>query len=88
MDRNVLEGLVQKTAEFVPSEGHWRVYYLGFARGGWTREAQSYAKTFGQENAQGENWAAIGMSLLNLSQVDQDLRDWSQSKDDEVEIAF
>lgn len=88
MDRNVLEGLVQKTAEFVPSEGRWRVFYLGFARGGWMREAQSYAKTFEKANVQEENWTASGMSLLNLSQVDQDLRDWSQSKDDEVEIAF
>lgn len=88
MDRSVLEDLVQKTAEFVPSEGRWRVYYLGFARGGWVNEAQSYAKTFGKAKAQGENWNAVGMTLLELSQVDQDLKDWSQSKDDEVEIAY
>ena len=88
MDRNVLEDLVQKTDEFVPSEGRWRVYYLGFARGGWLSEAQSYAKTFGTTKAQGENWNATGMSLLDLSQVDQDLRDWSQSKDQDVEITF
>ncbi len=88
VDRNVLEALVQKTAEFVPSEGRWRVYYLGFARGGWLREAQSYAKTFGKANVQGENWNAVGMSILDLSQVDQDLRDWSQSKANEAEIVF
>jgi AAA+ ATPase superfamily predicted ATPase len=88
IDRNVLEDLVHKTAEFVPSEGKWRVYYLGFARGGWLSEAQSYAKTFEKVKLQGENWNAVGMALLDLSQVDQDLRDWSQSKDDEVEITF
>ena len=45
MDRSVLEDLVQKTAEFVPSEGHWRVFYLGFARCRWLGEAQTFAKT-------------------------------------------
>lgn len=88
MGRDVLETLVQKTAEFVPPEGRWRVYYLGFARGGWLSEAQSFAKTFGKAKLEGENWNAAGMSLLDLSQVDQDLQEWSESKDNEVDIAF
>lgn len=88
IDRNVMEDLVQKTAEFVPSEGRWRVYYLGFARGGWLNEAQSFAKTFGKAKEQGENWQAVGMSLLDLSRVDQDLKEWSKGKDDEMEIPF
>ena len=75
MDRSVLEDLVPKTAEFVPSEGHWRVFYLGFARGGWVGEAQTFAKTIGKVS--GENGQAAGMSLLDLSQVDQDLREWT-----------
>jgi uncharacterized protein len=88
MDRDVLESLVQKTDEFVPTEGHWRVYYLGFARGGWLGEAQTFAKTFGKAKAHGENWNAVGMSLLNLSQVDQDLKTWSEIQKDETEIHF
>jgi hypothetical protein len=88
MEQDVLEALVQKTAEFVPSEGHWRIYYLGFARGGWQREAQSFAKMFGKAKVKGENWQAIGMSLLDLDGVDQDLKDWSESKEDDVEIIF
>jgi hypothetical protein len=88
MDRNVLEDLVQKTGEFVPSQGNGRVYYLGFARGGWLSAAQSFTKTFGKSKAQGENWQAVGMSLLDLSQVDQDLKEWSKGKDDEMEISF
>ena len=88
MGRDVLEGLVQKTAEFVPSEGYWRVHYLGFARGGWLSEAQSYAKTFGKTDIRGENWTAVGLSILDLFQVDQDLRDWSEGKDNAGEIAF
>lgn len=88
MDRDVLEALMQKTGEFVPAEGRWRVHYLGFARGGWSREAQVMAKAFGKTKAQGENWSATGLSLLDLSQVDQDLRDWSERKDNKIEIAF
>ncbi len=86
MDRGVLEELVPKTAEFVPAEGHWRVFYLGFARGGWVGEAQTFAKTIGKVS--GENWQAAGMSLVDLSQVDQDLREWTQSTDDETETPF
>lgn len=86
MGRDVLETLVQKTAEFVPTDGRWRVYYLGFARGGWLSEAQAYAKTFGKAKVQGENWQAVGISLLDLAQVDMDLKEWSSGKMDEVEI--
>lgn len=88
MDRNVLEDLVQKTNEFVPAQGHWRVHYLGFARGGWSRAARSYAQSLGNAPAHGENWNAGGMSLLNLSEVDQDLMDWSEREEDGGEIGF
>jgi uncharacterized protein len=88
MGREVLENLVEKTGEFIPSEGSWRVYYLGFARSGWLAEAQSFAKLSGEDIPQGENWKAAGMSLLTLSQVDQDLKDWSEYKDSPGEITF
>lgn len=88
MGQDVVDTLIQKSAEFVPTEGHWRVYYLGFARGGWLNEAQSYAKTFQKAAIKGENWQAVGISLLNLSQVDQDLKDWSQPKDNDFSISF
>jgi len=84
IDRDVLETLVQKTAEFIPTEGRWRVHYLGFARGGWSREAQA----FGKGKAQDEIWTTTGLSLLDLSQVDQDLREWSESKGNEEKIPF
>jgi len=63
------------------------VYYLGFARGGWLNEAQSFAKTFQKAAIKGENWQAVGISLLNLSQVDQDLKDWSKPKDIDFDLA-
>jgi AAA+ ATPase superfamily predicted ATPase len=88
MDQDVVDTLIQKSAEFVPTEGHWRVYYLGFARGGWLNDAQSFAKTFQKAAIKGENWQAVGISLLNLSQVDQDLKDWCQPKDNDFSISF
>jgi AAA+ ATPase superfamily predicted ATPase len=77
MDLNVLEDLIQKTAEFVPSTGHWRIYYLGFARGGWSKESLHFAKQFSKANGSGGNWSGIGIKLLDLKEIDQDLSDWS-----------
>jgi AAA+ ATPase superfamily predicted ATPase len=83
MDREILEELTRKTEEFVPSEGQWKIYYLGFARGVWTQEAKTFAATYGKTKIQGKNWHAVGMSLLDLRQVDQDLADWSKGKSTE-----
>lgn len=79
MDVDVLEDLIHKTGEFVPHEGRWRIYYLGFARGGWSDAALQFVKAFPRSKLKGENWAGIGISLMNLDQVDQDLADWSQT---------
>jgi uncharacterized protein len=88
MDRDVIERLVQKTAEFVPSQGQWNVYYLGFARGGWSSGANIFVSTITKENIQGKNWQAEGARLLNLTQVDRDLLEWSKGKVDSQEIPF
>jgi hypothetical protein len=77
MGRSVLRELVDKTAEIVPTEGKWKVYYLGFARNGWMAEAQQYANEMGNKSLPGDNWQAVGMRLLDLKQVDQDLADWT-----------
>ena len=77
MSSDVLQDLVQKTAEIIPAEGNWRVYYLGFARGGWQEAALQFAQTFASQPASGENWHAVGMELLDLQQVDADLAQWS-----------
>jgi uncharacterized protein len=84
--REVLDDLIRKTAEFVPPEGRWRVYYLGFARGGWRPEAKSFANSFPAGAIHGDNWQAVGMLLLDLNRVDTDLREWSQWRDPEGEI--
>jgi len=72
--RATLQALVAKTAEFVPKQGNWTVYYLGFARGGWTREAVAFAGA--QSGLSGINWRTAGMRLLDLAQVDADLSRW------------
>jgi AAA+ ATPase superfamily predicted ATPase len=73
----VLEALVAKTAEIVPTQGSWRVYYLGFARVGWTKTAHTYAEKFSHTGVQGKNWETAGMTLLDLNQIDQDLTTWT-----------
>ncbi len=74
--RSVLTGLVEKTAEIVPSQGQWQVYYLGFARAGWTDASHAFAQEVSSAPSTGKNWRACGMRLLDLTQVDQDLAAW------------
>jgi AAA+ ATPase superfamily predicted ATPase len=77
-DRLVMRELVAKTAQFVPKRGAWRVFYLGFARRGWTSGAQTFAAEVSQGSLEkGENWESVGMRLLDLDQVDRDLGDWT-----------
>lgn len=74
--RSVLHQLVDKTEEIAPKRGQWRVYYLGFARDGWTDAAQQYADELSAGETQAGHWRAAGMKLLDLSRVDADLHDW------------
>ncbi len=80
VDQDVLADLIQKTGEFVPSEGAWRVFYLGFARGGWTKNALRYHQSLSGQLPHAENWTFAGMQLLDLEQVDRDLKDWSKER--------
>jgi uncharacterized protein len=77
MDWDVLSGLVEKTDKVVPSEGKWKVYYLGFAREGWSEAARQYAGQIASGKKHGENWQAVGMQLLDLEQIDRDLITWT-----------
>jgi AAA+ ATPase superfamily predicted ATPase len=77
--RAVLVDLMAKSPAFVPKEGVWRVYFLGFARGGWTEAAHAQAKEVFKDPPKRENWEAAGMTLLDLEQVDRDLAGWSGS---------
>jgi len=79
VERSVLRQLLDKTAEIVPKQGQWRVVYLGFAREGWTAAAQALANDPGQwQTPPQANWRPVGMKLLTLAQVDQDLAAWTR----------
>jgi len=73
-NRDIMVDLVEKTAEIIPSDGHWKVYYLGFARSGWTDAACQFVRE--KKGLQGANWIIEGALLLTLDQVDQDLKKW------------
>ena len=78
VDRDVLSRLVEeKTSRIIPEQGNWRVYTLGFSRSGWTNEALAYQKNLQNQMPSGKNWQVVGMRLIDLKQVDQDLERWS-----------
>lgn len=76
MGRTVLVDLVNKTTEFVPKQGQWRVLYLGFARAGWSEQAHAFAQGVKATPPTGVNWRGTLMQLLDLDKVDQDLTEW------------
>lgn len=73
--QQVLERLVEKTAQALPGGGRWRVYYLGFSRNGWSRTASALADGLAESF---ENWQVVGAELVDLDQVDQDLTSWTE----------
>ena len=76
VSRTVLRQLIEKTGEIVPKRGQWRVYYLGFARDGWTQAAQDYAAEITNSVLTKGNWRSAGAKLLDLNRVDADLKEW------------
>jgi hypothetical protein len=79
--RRVLRELVAKTAKVVPKKGQWEIYYLGFARGGWKEAAVTFAHELNEQgpadSLRENNWQSVGMQLLTLEQVDNDLTRWA-----------
>lgn len=69
----VIRDLMAKTKEIVPDQGSWRVHYYGFARGGWSLDAQAYLPPKLPSDA---NWSVEGTSFLSLQQIDDDLCNW------------
>ena len=77
MGVDVLQKLVDKAEKVVPSDGNWKVFYLGFARSGWTVEAQQFAESLKSAKIQGATWKSTGMLLRTLEQVDDELESWT-----------
>jgi hypothetical protein len=43
--------------EFVPPEGNWQVYLLGFGRDGWTEQSHDFATEVATTQPTGAFWA-------------------------------
>jgi uncharacterized protein len=77
---DVVEELIKKTAYVVPRDGRWSVYYVLFSASGWTDEAKAEAENLMAEGilARGrKKWHTVGLRLVDLEEVDQDLARWS-----------
>ena len=77
MGVDVLKTLIEKTDKVLPREGDWQVYYLGFSRLGWKQSALDFVRDFSAQRIRGKRWQAAGILLRNLSEVDQELADWT-----------
>lgn len=78
VERKVMADLVEeKAAKVVPTQGKWQVYFLGFSRNGWTSGALAYQDEINRHPVKGSNWKSVGMRLLDLGQVDDNLAAWT-----------
>ena len=77
LDVSVLQGLVAKAALAVPERGDWQVYFLGFSKNGFTRQAGEFARSIEKAIPGGARWKVAGCQLVDLSQVDRDLAEWA-----------
>jgi AAA+ ATPase superfamily predicted ATPase len=78
--KSVVETLAAKADNVVPKQGQWRLLFLGFARGGWTTAAQAHAQNIKGADILGDNWSVENMILLDLGEVDGDLKRWSTDR--------
>ncbi len=76
MSEDILESLAGKTNAVVPTQGNWKILYVGMARGGWSRSAQEAAGRI-TSRERGKNWQATNTVLVDLTQIDEDLSSWS-----------
>jgi uncharacterized protein len=77
IDVNVLRDLVEKRARYViPNERNWQIYFIGFSRKGFSEDAVTYANEVNHNPLSGKNWHSVGMRLIDLEQIDDDLNSW------------
>jgi AAA+ ATPase superfamily predicted ATPase len=77
--QEVLTALVSKKGPLlIPTNGNWKVIFLGFSRSGWTRQALAYQDEINRQPLSGSNWSTIGIQLLDLDQVDQGINEMTK----------
>ena len=72
-----LEELVEKAARLLANEPQ-DVFYIGFASRGWTPEAKMQAEKLVKKRLR-RKWTFKGIRLLDLTEVDDDLKRWTIS---------
>ncbi len=88
-DWEILSDLVEKKARsIVPRKEVWQVFFLGFSRSGWTQAARQYADDILRKQANFGNLQVMGIRLLDLTQIDQDLTQWGEPAVQEDDIPF
>ena len=79
IERKVIADLIEeRAARIIPARGKWRVYFLGFSRSGWTSGALAYKQEINQHPVQGENWESIGLRLVTLDELDDNMKKWTK----------
>ena len=78
-NRKAISSLVEEKAEkIIPEQGNWNIFFVGFSRAGWTSGALDYQEQINQQPPAGKNWKASGMLLVELEQLDQDMKRWTK----------
>jgi hypothetical protein len=78
VDREVLSRLVEdKTGKIIPEQGNWRIYLPGFLAQRLDKRCAGLPEKIESQKPSGKNWQVVGMRLVDLKQVDQDLEKWS-----------
>jgi AAA+ ATPase superfamily predicted ATPase len=77
-----IEELAERTRSVVPKDdSDWDVYYVGFARDGWTAETRQKAEKIvndARPSSRASNrWRTAGVRLIDLEEVDRDLTRWT-----------
>ena len=74
----MLKELIEKKAnKIIPKEGKWEIFFTGFSRSGWSASALAYSDQISEAPPSGSNWSTTGIRLVDLAQLDQDMRKWT-----------
>lgn len=78
----VLDDLIDLTSQVIPKTESWNIYYVGFSKLGWEDTTSEQAEAYVEDifaNQPRLKWTLAGIHLLDLTQVDHDLLQWSQT---------
>lgn len=73
--------LVRKTSAILPEHDGWSVYYTIFSASGWTAKAEADAEMLIKKTANRarKNWRIVGIRLVDLETLSDDLDRWSNA---------